>query len=198
MSFPLREILMRSAAAGLFAAACALPPGAARAQDKTPMVMKISLAALNDPLHQFAKDFAAADRQGFRRPHQDRNLSGEPARLDPAPDRRHAIRRHPMRGHAAGILFRHRRALRGDGRARACRLARARAAARRRSGSAEADARAWRRQGLARRRPVHLAAVIHHRQERGAPSRRPARARSFGSSPRSSRARRSGGSARRR
>ena len=59
MSFPLREILMRSAAAGLFAAACALPPGAARAQDKTPMVMKISLAALNDPLHQFAKDFAA-------------------------------------------------------------------------------------------------------------------------------------------
>ena len=36
----------------------ALPPSAARAQDKT-YAMKISLAALNDPLHQFAKDFAA-------------------------------------------------------------------------------------------------------------------------------------------
>jgi len=46
-----------AAAAGIIAAACALPSGAARAQ--TPMVMKISLAALNDPLHQFAKDFAA-------------------------------------------------------------------------------------------------------------------------------------------
>jgi TRAP-type C4-dicarboxylate transport system substrate-binding protein len=33
--------------------------GAARADDKT-YVMKISLAAINDPLHQFAKDFAAA------------------------------------------------------------------------------------------------------------------------------------------
>jgi TRAP-type C4-dicarboxylate transport system substrate-binding protein len=50
---------MRTAAAGVFAAACALMPGATQAQDKTPMVMKISLAALNDPLHQFAKDFAA-------------------------------------------------------------------------------------------------------------------------------------------
>src|SRR5580704_15359604 len=48
-----------AAAAGFCAAVLALTPGAARAQDKTPMVMKISLAALNDPLHQFAKDFAA-------------------------------------------------------------------------------------------------------------------------------------------
>src|ERR1700689_2408989 len=48
-----------AAAAGVIAAALALTLGAARAQDKTPMVMKISLAALNDPLHQFAKDFAA-------------------------------------------------------------------------------------------------------------------------------------------
>jgi TRAP-type C4-dicarboxylate transport system substrate-binding protein len=35
-----------------------LLPATAMAQDKT-IVMKISLAALNDPLHQFAKDFAA-------------------------------------------------------------------------------------------------------------------------------------------
>src|SRR5580700_11403173 len=53
-----------AAAAGAYATAVcaavlALTPGAAQAQDKTPMVMKISLAALNDPLHQFAKDFAA-------------------------------------------------------------------------------------------------------------------------------------------
>src|SRR6202161_2811177 len=48
-----------AAAAGACAAVVALTPGAAQAQDKTPMVMKISLAALNDPLHQFAKDFAA-------------------------------------------------------------------------------------------------------------------------------------------
>ena len=59
MRFPLPETLMRTAAAGVFAAACALTPGATQAQDKTPIVMKISLAALNDPLHQFAKDFAA-------------------------------------------------------------------------------------------------------------------------------------------
>jgi TRAP-type C4-dicarboxylate transport system substrate-binding protein len=37
----------------------ALPLGAARAQAQQPIVMKISLAALNDPLHQFAKDYAA-------------------------------------------------------------------------------------------------------------------------------------------
>jgi TRAP-type C4-dicarboxylate transport system substrate-binding protein len=55
-----RKSSMRTAAAaGVCAALLALMPGAAQAQDKTPMVMKISLAALNDPLHQFAKDFAA-------------------------------------------------------------------------------------------------------------------------------------------
>ena len=56
----MREVLKRGlAVAGALVVTMALPPGAARAQDKTPMVMKISLAALNDPLHQFAKDFAA-------------------------------------------------------------------------------------------------------------------------------------------
>jgi len=50
----------RAALAGAaFVVAAALTPGAAQAQDKT-YPMKISLAALNDPLHQFAKDFAAA------------------------------------------------------------------------------------------------------------------------------------------
>src|SRR5258708_36904751 len=33
--------------------------GPARGQDKPPIVMKISLAALNEALHQFAKDYAA-------------------------------------------------------------------------------------------------------------------------------------------
>jgi TRAP-type transport system periplasmic protein len=58
-----REVLLRSAtAAAVLGSALALPLGPAQAQeqDKTPIVMKISLAALNDPLHQFAKDFAAA------------------------------------------------------------------------------------------------------------------------------------------
>jgi TRAP-type transport system periplasmic protein len=54
-----KPILRAAAAAGIFAAACALPPGAARAEDKPPIVMKISLAALNEALHQFAKDYAA-------------------------------------------------------------------------------------------------------------------------------------------
>lgn len=49
-----------SALAGALAIAAAPTAGGAQAQDKAPIVMKISLAALNDPLHQFAKDFAAA------------------------------------------------------------------------------------------------------------------------------------------
>jgi TRAP-type transport system periplasmic protein len=54
-----KSLLRTAAAAGVFAAACTLPPGAAHAQDKPPIVMKISLAALNEALHQFAKDYAA-------------------------------------------------------------------------------------------------------------------------------------------
>src|SRR5579862_6822038 len=54
-----KSLLRAAAAAGIFAAVFALPPGAARAQDKPPIVMKISLAALNEALHQFAKDYAA-------------------------------------------------------------------------------------------------------------------------------------------
>jgi TRAP-type C4-dicarboxylate transport system substrate-binding protein len=54
-----KSLLCTAAAAGVFAAACAPAPGAARAEDKPPIVMKISLAALNEALHQFAKDYAA-------------------------------------------------------------------------------------------------------------------------------------------
>src|SRR5581483_2073168 len=51
------ETLSRSAvAAAAFVVASVLPFGA---QAQQPIVMKISLAALNDPLHQFAKDYAA-------------------------------------------------------------------------------------------------------------------------------------------
>ena len=52
----------RKAAARLFMTALLILLGAspdARAADK-PYVMKISLATLNDALHQFAKDYAAA------------------------------------------------------------------------------------------------------------------------------------------
>jgi TRAP-type transport system periplasmic protein len=60
MKFAGREVLPRIAAvAAAFALASVLPLGAAQAQAQQPIVMKISLAALNDPLHQFAKDFAA-------------------------------------------------------------------------------------------------------------------------------------------
>jgi TRAP-type C4-dicarboxylate transport system substrate-binding protein len=56
----MRDVLRRGlAVAGALAAMAALPFGAARAQDKPPIVMKISLAALNEALHQFAKDYAA-------------------------------------------------------------------------------------------------------------------------------------------
>jgi TRAP-type C4-dicarboxylate transport system substrate-binding protein len=64
MRFIARERLARegfaraAAAAGVCVVAMALTLGPARAQDKT-YVMKISLAALNEALHQFAKDYAA-------------------------------------------------------------------------------------------------------------------------------------------
>jgi len=54
-----RAAVVLGAALGAIAALSAATSGAARAQDKT-YVMKISLAALNEALHQFAKDYAAA------------------------------------------------------------------------------------------------------------------------------------------
>src|ERR1700758_3296990 len=60
MRFTSRKSLMRTVAAvGIIAAALAPMSRAAQAQDKPPIVMKISLAALNEALHQFAKDYAA-------------------------------------------------------------------------------------------------------------------------------------------
>jgi TRAP-type transport system periplasmic protein len=60
MNVARRGLLARGISlAGAVVLVSALPPGAARAQAPQPIVMKISLAALNDPLHQFAKDFAA-------------------------------------------------------------------------------------------------------------------------------------------
>jgi len=59
MSVARRAIAVRgSSVLGALVLAALLPYAAAQAQNN-PVVMKISLAALNDPLHQFAKDFAA-------------------------------------------------------------------------------------------------------------------------------------------
>jgi TRAP-type C4-dicarboxylate transport system substrate-binding protein len=55
-----REALARGLAVAGALVLAALPAlGPAQAQDKAPIVMKISLAAINEALHQFAKDFAA-------------------------------------------------------------------------------------------------------------------------------------------
>ena len=52
-----RYFLVHTVAAAAIASAFAL--GAAQAQDKN-YVMKISLPTINDPSHQFAKNYAAA------------------------------------------------------------------------------------------------------------------------------------------
>ena len=49
----------------------AMASGALAADDKT-YVMKIALATVDDPLHEFAKNFAAAIEKDFERPHQGR------------------------------------------------------------------------------------------------------------------------------
>jgi TRAP-type C4-dicarboxylate transport system substrate-binding protein len=59
MTSTVRRSCIRTAAAGVCSVTLALSLGAAQAQDKSPIVMKISLAAINEALHQFAKDFAA-------------------------------------------------------------------------------------------------------------------------------------------
>jgi TRAP-type C4-dicarboxylate transport system substrate-binding protein len=54
-------MLARAAgAAGALAASLALPPGAAHAAAEKTYVMKITLPAINDPSHLFAKNYAAA------------------------------------------------------------------------------------------------------------------------------------------
>jgi TRAP-type C4-dicarboxylate transport system substrate-binding protein len=55
-----RDFLARGLAVAGALVLAALPAlGPAQAQDKAPIVMKISLAAINEALHQFAKDYAA-------------------------------------------------------------------------------------------------------------------------------------------
>ena len=54
-----------AAAAAIFAAACALAPGAARAEDKPPIVMKISLAALNEALTRSVRRWARVNATSF-------------------------------------------------------------------------------------------------------------------------------------
>jgi len=49
-----------AAVSGVFAAALALMPGAAQAQDKAPIVMKISTPTINDIPDTFARNFGAA------------------------------------------------------------------------------------------------------------------------------------------
>ena len=80
----------------------AMASGALAADDKT-YVMKIALATVDDPLHEFAKNFAAAIEKDFERPHQGRDLPVEPIGFDAAAGRGRAIWRNPMPGCSAGI-----------------------------------------------------------------------------------------------
>ncbi len=54
-----RGVVRAMAVVGTLVLAAAIADGPAAADDKAPIVMKISLAALNEALHQFAKDYAA-------------------------------------------------------------------------------------------------------------------------------------------
>ena len=73
---------------------------AAQAQDKT-FVMKLSTATINDTAARMAAALRSRGREGFGRAHQGRDLSGQPARPDPAPDRRRAVRLDPGLDRAA-------------------------------------------------------------------------------------------------
>ena len=95
------------AAGGAFMLPLAMTLGAHAADDKT-YVMKIALATLDDALHQYAKNYAAAVEKDFGRAHQGRNLSREPIGLDRATGRGRAIRRDPMPDCCTGISGRHR------------------------------------------------------------------------------------------
>ena len=112
MKFTGCEALPRLAAvAATLALAPLLSSGPAHAQAQQPIVMKISLAALNEALHQFAKDYAALIEKDSGGRIKTEIYPASQLGLDPAADRRHAVRRHPVRGDAAGILFRRRRTL---------------------------------------------------------------------------------------
>ncbi len=192
-----RDLVARAAAAaGTIVLSLTLALGAALAQDKT-YIMKITLPTLNDPSYVFAKAYAAASR-AFRRPHQAANFSVEPIGLDPEADRRHAVRRHPVRAHSAeffvGVDERF-EVMAAPGLVNSIEHRRT---PRRRSGGAQADARAWRQQGAARRRAVHELAVFRYRKKRRSATWRISRARRSGFLPRRFKCRRSSGWARRR
>ena len=99
------------------AAALLAPAPAAHAQDKT-FTMKLSHRHHQRHPARMAQALRGAGRKELRRPHQGRDLSGEPARLDPAPDRRRAVRLDPGLDGPAGVPGRRRRAVRGAERAR--------------------------------------------------------------------------------
>jgi hypothetical protein len=71
-------------------------------------VMKISFPTLNDATHQFSKSFAAAVERDSGGRIEVEFYPGEPARLDPAPDRGRAVRFDSMRRHPARVLRRRR------------------------------------------------------------------------------------------
>ena len=96
------------------AALSAPAPAQAQAQD---LVMKLRRATHQRHAARVAEALRRGGREGFRRPHQGRDLSRKPARPDPAADRRRAVRLDPGLDGAAGIPGRRRRSLRGAERA---------------------------------------------------------------------------------
>ena len=142
------SLLTITALAGGMIAGLLAPAPAAYAQADRTFVMKLGVATINDTQHEWLQAVRGGGREGFRRPHQGRNLSGEPARPDPAADRRRAVRLDPGLDGPAGIPGRRRRALRGAERARPDERLRPDGEGALRSGRAEDDVRTGRAKGL--------------------------------------------------
>ena len=195
MSSKYRRIACSFAGAFGCAALLALPLGAAQAQDQTPYVMKISTPTIHDIPDTYARNFGAALEKD----------SGGRIKVEVYPASQLGSIPRQIEGTQFGaiqcevvppeFMSRPRRALRDSGCAGPGRFAAPRSAPRRRSGGARSDAFAWRRKGSARRRPVHGRAVRRRDQETRSAISRTSRARSFGFSPRRSKAWRFSGSA---
>ena len=113
-----RKTLLTAVGAAGFAATTLMGLASpAQAQAGKTFVMKLSTATINDTQHEWLQAVRGGGREGFGRPHQGRDLSGQPARPDSAPDRRRAVRLDPGLDRPAGIPGRRRRALRGAERA---------------------------------------------------------------------------------
>ena len=135
--------------------ALALPLGAAQAQDQTTYVMKMSTPTIHDIPDTFARNYGAALEKD----------SGGRIKVEVYPASQLGSIPRQIEGTQFGaiqceivppeFMVGLDRSLRGHGRARARRFTAARPARRRRSGGAQADALARRRQGPARRRIVH-------------------------------------------